>query len=95
MDANLLCRFRRRIVEKMSAATICLTWARFRVGKIEEEMSILVSVATWSMMIIGEIEEMNARINVKIRSFPWIGQNFVGFRYLLKAFRFLVSICAI
>ena len=95
MDTNLLCRFLRRIVEKMPAATICLTWARFRVGKIEEEMSILVSVATWSMMIIGEIEEMNARINVKIRSFPWIGQNFIGFRYLLKASRFLISICAI
>ena len=82
MDANLLCRFRRRIVEKMSAATICLTWARFVGGKIEEEMSALISFAT-------------SRINVEIRSFPWIGQNFVGFRYLLKAFRFLVSICAI
>ena len=95
MDTNLLCRFRRRIVEKTPAATICLTWARFVGGKIEEEMSVLVSVATWSMLIIGEIEEKNAIICVKIRSFPWIGQNFVGFSYLLKTFRFLISIFAI
>ena len=82
MDTNLLCRFLRRIVEKMPAATICLTWARFVGGKIEEEMSVLVSIAT-------------SRRNVEIRSFLWIGQNFVGFCYLLKTFRFLILICAI
>ena len=56
-DTNLLCRFPRRIVEKMPAATISFTW-RFIFGKIGEMFAVVI-FATWSM-IIEEIKEMNA-----------------------------------